>query len=205
MHSTTSVLTRSGLLLLPLALCIGCQPFDNASVISDSSVTNASDETIKKSNTVDQPADTNQHSYANDSHLSRSAVAVQPHEIDGVNVELLSVKRSSDKTLTAYWRYTNTTDEEKVLIKNKGYRDSRSSWIAQAYLIDNINQKKHPVVRANPGNDPITRKTTTNTIVLQPGKSYDVWAKFPSPPESVKKISVYIPATAPIEGVSITD
>ncbi len=132
------------------------------------------------------------------------ALAVEDHQIDGIEVSLLKVRRSSDSTLTVNWKYTNTTNE-KIKLADQATHEHDSGWIAQAYLIDNVNQKKHPVVRAVPSNSPLTSKNISWSIHIEPGSSYKVWAKFPVPPADVKSISIYIPGISPIEDVPISN
>ena len=43
-------------------------------------------------------------------------LGVQDHEVEGVEVALLQVKRNSDGTLTIRWQYRNKTNETKSLV-----------------------------------------------------------------------------------------
>ena len=132
-----------------------------------------------------------------------NAIAIEPHEVDGIEVALLRVKRSSDKTLTIYWSYTNRSDEDKLLEEN-AWRDEDTYLVSGTYLIDSVNQKKHPVVRARSHNKPpVASKSSESKIVLKPGETYNVWAKFPAPPLDVDRGSIYIPRISPIEDIQI--
>ncbi|CAE21091.1 hypothetical [Prochlorococcus marinus str. MIT 9313] len=130
---------------------------------------------------------------------NEKVLALEEHE-NGLDVALLSVKRASDNTLNVKWRYINRTDDEITLCYTYCYTDYYSSWLANAYIVDNANQKKHLVVRAD--KNPMTTKVKRPTK-LSPGGTYKVWAKFPAPPMEVENVSVYIPGTAPIEDVRI--
>ncbi|KZR75695.1 hypothetical protein [Prochlorococcus marinus] len=130
---------------------------------------------------------------------NEKVLALEEHE-NGLDVALLSVKRASDNTLNVKWRYINRTDDEITLCNTYCYTASGSSWLANVYIVDNANQKKHLVVKAD-GN-PMTTKVRHPTK-LSPGNTYKVWAKFPAPPVEVENVSVYIPGTAPIEDVRI--
>jgi len=44
-----------------------------------------------------------------------AAIAVQDHEVEGVEVALLEVKRASGNTVTIRWQYRNKTAEKKPL------------------------------------------------------------------------------------------
>ncbi|KZR72686.1 hypothetical protein PMIT1313_00041 [Prochlorococcus marinus str. MIT 1313] len=130
---------------------------------------------------------------------NEKVLALEEHE-NGLDVALLRVKRSSDNTVTLQWRYINNTDEEVTLCNSYCWTNLRSSWLADSYIVDNDNQKKHLVVKAD-GN-PMTTKVNRPTK-LNPGSSYKVWAKFPAPPVEVESVSIYIPGTIPIEDVRI--
>ena len=134
---------------------------------------------------------------------NEKVLALEEHE-NGLDVALLSVKRASDNTLNVKWRYINRTDDEITLCKLGSavncHPANGSSWLANVYIVDNANQKKHLVVKAD-GN-PMTTKVRHPTK-LSPGSTYKVWAKFPAPPVEVDSVSVYIPGTAPIEDVRI--
>ena len=134
---------------------------------------------------------------------NEKVLALEEHE-NGLDVALLSVKRASDNTLNVKWRYINRTDDEITLCKLGSavncHPANGSSWLANVYIVDNANQKKHLVVRAN--KNPMTTKVKRDTK-LSPGGTYKVWAKFPAPPVEVESVSIYIPGTAPIEDVRI--
>lgn len=139
-------------------------------------------------------------------------LALEEHE-NGLDVALLRLRRASDNTLNIQLRYINNTDEEVALCartdqsSNNGllkcYRNDGSSWLANIYIVDNINQKKHLIVRA--GGKPMTTKVNVKIAVLSPGSSYKVWAKVPAPPADVESVSLYIPGTIPMEDISIED
>ncbi|KZR83511.1 hypothetical protein PMIT1342_00303 [Prochlorococcus marinus str. MIT 1342] len=130
---------------------------------------------------------------------NEKVLALEEHE-NGLDVALLRVKRSSDNTLTLQWRYINNTDQEVTLCNSHCWTNLRSSWLADSYIVDNVNQKKHLVVKAD--KNPMTTKVNSPTK-LNPGSSYKVWAKFPAPPVEVESVSIYIPGTVPIEDVRI--
>ena len=139
---------------------------------------------------------------------NEKVLALEEHE-NGLDVALLRLRRASDNTLNIQLRYINNTDEEVALCARsqegllKCYRNDGSSWLANIYIVDNINQKKHQIVRA--GGEPMTTKVNAKLAVLSPGSSYKVWAKVPAPPADVESVSVYIPGTIPMEDISIED
>ena len=135
-------------------------------------------------------------------------LALEEHE-NGLDVALLRLRRASDNTLNIQLRYINNTDEEVTLCTRYAKKglpqcyDGGSSWLANIYIVDNINQKKHLIVRA--GGEPMTTKVNEKLAVLSPGSSYKVWAKVPAPPADVESVSLYIPGTIPMEDISIED
>jgi hypothetical protein len=67
-------------------------------------------------------------------------------------------------------------------------------------LVDGANKKRYLVVKDAAGKC-ICSELKGETV---PGKRFNLWAKFPSPPDTVQKITVVIPAFEPIESVPIT-
>ena len=138
---------------------------------------------------------------------TEKSLAIEPYEIEGVVVSLLNVKRSSGNTLNIYWKMTNTSSEDKTLVKCSAawycaYKLAAGTYANGTYIIDSINQKKHLVVRAN--KKPVV-STFKTPIILSPNSSINVWAKFPAPPADVKTVSIYLPGVAPIEDIRITE
>ena len=139
---------------------------------------------------------------------NEKVLALEEHE-KGLDVALLRLRRASDNTLNIQLRYINNTGEEVALCARKTpgtppcYRNANSSWLANLYVVDNVNQKKHLIVRT--GGNFMTSKVNAKLAVLSPGSSYKVWAKVPAPPADVESVSVYIPGTIPMEDISIED
>ncbi|WP_152562284.1 MULTISPECIES: hypothetical protein [unclassified Prochlorococcus] len=134
-----------------------------------------------------------------------NAIAIEPHELDSVEVALMRVKRSSGNTLNIYWTYTNNSSEEKKLTKGCHGWPCNYRAASDAYIIDNVNQKKHLVVKAD--GKPITSNQSMlgRENTLEPGATINVWAKFPAPPNDIETISLYLPGIPPIEDVQITE
>jgi hypothetical protein len=68
-------------------------------------------------------------------------------------------------------------------------------------LVDPVNKKKYFVVR-----DSANHCVCSNSLLedLKPGARINVWARFPSPPEDVQKMSVLIPHFPPIDDVAVS-
>lgn len=131
-------------------------------------------------------------------------LATQEHEVGGVDVVLLEVKRASGDTLTVRWQLRNKTQENKELTKGTGSWSDAYRLSLDAYLIDPRNKKKYLVLKDEKGN-PIAAKHEAKMkgIGLAPGQSLTTWAKFPAPPANVEKISVYLPGVQPFEDIPI--
>jgi hypothetical protein len=133
------------------------------------------------------------------------AIAVGDYEVEGVEVDLLSVKRVGDGTLTVKWEYRNKTDQPKKLgasFKGMGWSEP-FSLVYDAYLVDARNRMKYPVVRDTRGDLVAGKHGGRKVVVLEPRKTLGTWAKFMAVPAEVSKISVFIPGTQPFEDVAI--
>lgn len=134
---------------------------------------------------------------------SDKPLATAEHEAGGVTVELLSVQRTGPDSVTVKWRYRNTTHEAKKLTKD------RTGWIdpyrlsSESYLLDEVKKVKYEVAKDTDRRPVASRNGSPNQwIVVQPGKTIDVWAKY-LVPDSVTKVTVAIDGVAPFEGISI--
>ncbi len=133
------------------------------------------------------------------------AIAVSDYEVEGVEVDLLSVKRVSDGTLTVKWEYRNKTDQPKKLgasFRGMGWSEP-FSLVYDAYLVDARNRMKYVVVRDTRGDLVAGKHAGRKVVVLEPRKTLGTWAKFMAVPAEVSKISVFIPGTQPFEDVAI--
>jgi len=135
----------------------------------------------------------------------QTGLGVQEHEVGGVDVVLLEVKRTSGDTLTLKWQFRNKTQESKDLTKGGGSWSDPYLLSLSAYLIDPANRKKYLLVKDESGN-PIAAKHETKQwhISLAPGQTLTTWAKFPAPPANVEKVSVYLPGVVPFEDIVIS-
>ena len=189
-------------LTLALILCTGCEGINETQGSSNglSSEKRVEVETVQEQSKKETKPVTKISQMRN-----KKPLAIEEHNIAGVEVALMKVKRSGGDTLTVYWNYTNNSSEDKELTPTYG-----GGWYGpyklagDTYIIDNVNQKKHLVVKAN--DRPITSKLTLGyRNPIPSGARVNVWAKFPAPPADVETISVYIPGIPPIEDVQITD
>ena len=189
-------------LSLAMILCSGCL---GSSEPQKSSRNMSSEERVEVKKDEQQAKEEKEKIAREPIPRNEKVLALEEHE-DGLDIAILGVKRASDNTLTIKWRYINNTDHEVTLCSHKGpigcHRHIESSWLANVYVVDNVNQKKHLVVRAN--DNPMTLKVNQSKATrLSPSSSYKVWAKFPAPPIEVDSVSIYIPGAPPIEDVRI--
>jgi hypothetical protein len=141
--------------------------------------------------------------------LSGQAAAQAPkglgtndHEVSGVEVTLMELKRTSGDTVTAKWRVTNKDKEKKQLSKATGWTDAYKLSF-DSYLVDPANKKKYLVLKDSSGK-PIAAAHGSGAIKLEGGKTISTWAKYPAPPAGVDKVSVYLPGVAPFEDVPLS-
>ena len=135
----------------------------------------------------------------------QEGLGVQEHEMGGVDVVLLEVRRTSGDTITIKWKYRNKTKENKELVKSTSSWSDAYRFSLDAYLVDPVNKKKYLVLKDEKGNPIAARHELKQmSLSLAPGQTLTTWAKFPAPPASVEKISVYIPAVPPFEDIPIS-
>lgn len=131
-------------------------------------------------------------------------LGVHEHQVGGVDVTLLEVKRTSGDMINVRWEYHNKTSEKKQLT------DQRTGWLdpyrlaAEAYLIDGANRTRYPVMRDST-NHPVSAKIggQNSYIFLGPKQTLVTWAKFAAPGPDVDKVTVVLPGVEPFEDVPI--
>jgi hypothetical protein len=122
-------------------------------------------------------------------------LAVEDHEVPGVQVALMDVRRTSGDTVTVRLQFRNTTDQE--VSNSLFYSDGI---VAAMYLLDNDSKKKHLVVR-DAENKPVGFIGRTPEI---PAKgALAVWARFPAPPANVSKMTISVPGIPPFDDVPL--
>lgn len=131
-------------------------------------------------------------------------IAVHEHGSGGVDVALMEVKRTSGNTITVTWEYRNKTKERKQLTKERtGWMDPyRLSY--ETYLADPPNKLKYPLLTDDERRPIAAKVGTPNTFIyLKPEGKIVNWAKYPAPPPTVTKITVFINDVQPFEDVAI--
>ena len=114
---------------------------------------------------------------------------------DGVEVDVMKVK-SNDKNLIVVFKFRSTGGREL---------DFESDHRLISFL-DDTETKKYHVLRDSKG-EFLTSNYPENVFLKVKGGrdgSVIVWYKFPLPPDSVKKITLYIPDFSPFDPVEIS-
>jgi len=131
-------------------------------------------------------------------------LASAEHEVGGVKVELLEVKRESPTVITVRWRYRNETSEAKRLTND------RTGWVdpyrlsVESYLLDEVKQIKFPVARDDDRRPVASRNGQPNQyIVIRPKATLEVWAKY-IVPEPTTAVTVSIEGIAPFPKIAIS-
>jgi hypothetical protein len=134
------------------------------------------------------------------------ALGVHSYEVDGVEVALLSVERTSGGTITARWQYRNTTSQPKKLGESFGGMGSSEAFslVWDAYVTDTGARMKYPILKDTKG-EPVAAHHGGGKVVALPAKgTTSVWAKFLVPAE-VKMVTVVVPGVEPFEDVNIAE
>jgi hypothetical protein len=131
----------------------------------------------------------------------------------GLIVEVLEIKRDSYDQLYVRWRYRNPTDAPiEVLGKSPRFRTSEGDpkerfWNNLYYFEGKLSDDaayRVGVVRTVGTNKPYSVKVLPrDAIVIRPNKEYEVWACLYLPEKSVTNITLHVPDTELIEGLTI--
>lgn len=130
-------------------------------------------------------------------------IATADHEVSGVEVALMEVKRTSADSVTIKFRYTNKTPEKKTL--DHGGEGLNAWRFADAYFVVPSTNRKYTVLKDQNGQPVAANHQQFGVgITLAAKQAVNTWAKFPAPPPEVEKITVYLPGAPPFEDVAIT-
>ena len=138
-------------------------------------------------------------------HTEPKPIAVHEHEVDGVDVALMAVNRTSSDTVTVKWEYRNKTKAfQKLTKRSTGWADPyRLAY--DTYLVNEEGKMKFPVLRDS-GGVPIAAMhgKPVDDIAVAPQKALKTWAKYRVPAD-VTKVSVFLTGVEPFENVTITE
>jgi len=133
-----------------------------------------------------------------------AAIATAEHEVGGVEVALMEVKRTTGDSVTIKFRYTNkTTGQKKLDHGGQGLDAWRFAW--DAYFVDPATKQKYVTLKDENGYPVAANHQQFGTgITLAARQVVNTWAKFPAPPPDVEKVTVYLPGAPPFEDVTVT-
>jgi len=120
-------------------------------------------------------------------------------DLPGLKIAVNELKRTSN-TVTLKFTAYNTADKE---FNTQGVFDGdsygRYRHVGAIHLIDADSKKKYFVVTDSDGN----LLCSNNIANIAPKSQITLWAKFPAPPNEIRKITVEFPHFVPIEDVAI--
>ena len=120
-------------------------------------------------------------------------------DLPGVKIAVNELRRTST-TLTLKFTVYNTSDKG---FSTQGVFDGddyhRFRHVGAIHLIDGESKKKYFVVADSDG----TLLCSNNISDIAPKSQITLWAKFPAPPNEVRKITVEFPHFVPMEDVPI--
>ena len=120
-------------------------------------------------------------------------IAVEDHEVPGVQVALMDVRRTSGDTVTVRVQFRNTTANA---LTNSIF--SGSNIVDDMYLVDGTSKKKYLVVR-DAENKPVGYYGPSQIV---PAKAViQAWGRVPAP--ASPKIMVSVPGVPPFEDVPV--
>ncbi|MGB8475682.1 MAG: hypothetical protein WCE61_16500 [Candidatus Acidiferrum sp.] len=137
---------------------------------------------------------------------AQKTLGVHAYEVDGVEVALSSVERTSGGTITVRWQYRNTTAEPKKLGESFTGMGSSEAYSLEwdAYVVDTGARVKYKVLKDTKGDPVAANHGGRKVVVLPPKGTKTVWAKF-LVPVGVKQVTVFLPGVEPFEDVKIAE
>jgi len=131
------------------------------------------------------------------------AVASADGDLPGIRAEVQELKLTSGGTLTLKFTLVNNSGKGMgfgYTFGDSGHSIKDHGSVGGVNLLDPVGKKKYFVARDAEQNCLCSR----NLNNLDENARLTYWAKFPAPPDDVKKITVEIPHFAPMEDVPIS-
>ena len=132
-----------------------------------------------------------------------AAVASADGEKSGIRVEVTELKRVSGGTISLKFTFINDSEKKLGFGYDFGDPDHQikdHGSVGGIMLLDPVGKKKYFVVRDSEN----TCLCSRGVHDIESKSRGNLWAKFPAPPEDVKKISVVIPHFGPMDDVPIS-
>jgi serine/threonine protein kinase len=133
----------------------------------------------------------------------------------GLIVEVLEVKPDDDELLLVRWRYRNPTPRTVELIAatppfrgvDSPPNTAANFWASVFYRAGKSTpgrvSAQHVVEQGR--SDLYAKDLGREAVRLRPEQEFEVWARFPLPPQSVRTITLYLLETAPLRDIPIQD
>ncbi len=121
----------------------------------------------------------------------------EAESVDGIEVDLTSVKMKND-IVTLKFKIRNVgSKSQNVEIPYKS-----------CFLMDETNQKKYYILKDSDGifiAGPLNRRVGGGqfSLHISPGKSKNMWMKFPAPPDNPETVTISIEGVLPFEDVKL--
>jgi hypothetical protein len=131
-----------------------------------------------------------------------AVIASSEGETPGRRVEVTELKRTSGGTISLKFTFINDSDKPMGFgydYGDKSHEHTDHGSVGGVTLVDPVGKKKYFVVRDSEKECLCSRGLKD----LAPRSRVNLWAKFPAPPESVKKITIEIPHFAPLDDAPI--
>jgi hypothetical protein len=131
--------------------------------------------------------------------ITEAQQLVAESQVPGMKIEIRDLKRDEGGTLTLRFQLTNERNTEVPLSQLAGRGNDWGSdytYVSGMYLLDIANRKKQLVVRDSEGKCICSLLSYAR---LSAGGKVNLWAKFPAPPENVRKVSVMLANFEPVD------
>ena len=193
-----SLVARGSLLVIVgLAGLASCSPSPNSTPAAQSSAAPAATAPAAAPATGGAPA-------AAPMAAATAIASAQYSDDPSLRADLLEVKRVSGGALLIRWRLVDTAGGQQGAGLVAGATPKAAnyggwSW-SDLYYTDPAENKKYGVLTDTEGN----RLLDVYSGDVQPGQERDNWSKFPAPPASSTKVTIYIPKFPPFEDTPIS-
>jgi hypothetical protein len=196
-------LRRAALVLILVSL-VSCAKKEAASSTTASATTESVAVATQPATTTVATTATNAGTAPLAAAPAEAGIATADGETAGVTATVKELKRSSGGIVSLKFVIANGTDQRVDVGYTYGdpaHEIPDFASVGGVQLIDPVGKKKYFVARDSDGKCICSRGVKD----IAAGTSVNVWAKFPAPPEDVKKIGIVIPHFSPLDDVPISD
>jgi hypothetical protein len=133
----------------------------------------------------------------------RAVIATTDAERPGVTLNVTELKRGSGDTVMLRFNIVNNGTGDFDFgydLSDPGVGGGDYGSIGGVHLIDPVGKKKYYVVRDADAKCVCSRGVES----VKPGDQRTLWAKFPSPPADVQRVTLVVPKFIPVDDVPIS-